>query len=113
MSQLGVSHVVQVITTVSSVQAARDLARHLLEERLVACVQIESGLESHYRWQGKNEVADEFRLTAKTVASVAARVMNRVEELHPYDTPEVIVVATDMVNERYAQWVENEVSQNR
>lgn len=111
MSQLGVSQIVQVITTVPSLQVARELARQLLVERLVACAQIELGLESHYRWKGKIEEAEECRLTAKTLASKAPHVMSRIEELHPYDTPEVIIVATENVNERYARWVEAEVSQ--
>jgi periplasmic divalent cation tolerance protein len=80
-----------------------------LEESLVACVQIDAGVESHYRWEGKMEVAEEYRLTAKTTAILGERVIERLEELHPYDTPEIILVAVDSVAQRYAQWVASEV----
>ena len=48
-----VDEVLSLVTTVGSEADARRLARGLVEARLAACVQVEPGLQSHYRWQGE------------------------------------------------------------
>ena len=48
-----------VMTTMPDVQSARALAGALVEGRLAACVSIQSGCESFYRWNGAVEQAHE------------------------------------------------------
>ncbi len=45
--------VLSVTTTVGSLDAARALARRILDEKLAACVQLDAGVTSLYRWQGE------------------------------------------------------------
>ena len=42
-----------VLVTAPKITVARKLAKLVLEERLAACVNIVSGVESHYWWEGK------------------------------------------------------------
>ena len=44
-----------VLSTAGSEDEARKIARHLVEQRLAACVNIVPRIESIYRWQGKVE----------------------------------------------------------
>ena len=46
--------ILTVTTTVGSADQAQALARELLARRLAACVQVEEGLTSFYRWEGKD-----------------------------------------------------------
>ena len=51
---------IQVITTTETKEQAMAIARHLVEEKLAACVQICGPMESIYRWKGEIEMAREF-----------------------------------------------------
>jgi len=42
-----------VITSLPTLEEAQTIARKLVENRLAACVQIQQGVKSIYRWDGK------------------------------------------------------------
>ncbi|NRA30841.1 MAG: divalent-cation tolerance protein CutA [Parvularculaceae bacterium] len=90
-----------VITTVSTLEEARALARALVEERLAACVQL-TAIESVYRWEGLQQ-EPEVRLDCKTPHASAGRLQERIEALHPYDTPEVLVLSAE-ASAGYQAW---------
>ena len=63
MSEIGVDSGVRVIlTTAPSGEVAERLARDLVSERLVACVNVVPGVLSVYRWQGAVRRDDEVML---------------------------------------------------
>jgi periplasmic divalent cation tolerance protein len=92
-------------TTVKTREEAGDLARHLIERGLVACVQIDGPLCSVYRWEGRLEESAEFRLCLKFLAKHEPDVATQVLSEHPYDTPEWITVRAENVSEKYLSWV--------
>ncbi|MGC3985491.1 MAG: divalent-cation tolerance protein CutA [Pseudorhodoferax sp.] len=77
---------VAVLTTVGDMDAARALARTLVERRLAACVQL-SAIESFYRWDGAVQHAPEVRLLCKTSAAAAPALRAAIVELHPTRCP--------------------------
>ncbi|MFT3782073.1 MAG: divalent-cation tolerance protein CutA [Nibricoccus sp.] len=91
-------------TTVGNREDANRLARDLVEKGLAACVQIEGPITSHYVWQGKVEAAEEFRLMVKLIPARAHAVKSWIEQHHPYETPEWIVVRAEEVAEKYLSW---------
>lgn len=66
--------------------AAPELARALVEERLAACVN-QVACDSVYRWDGEIHDDEEVILLAKTTDEAYGELEARVEELHPYDVP--------------------------
>ncbi|WP_254822735.1 divalent-cation tolerance protein CutA [Haloglomus halophilum] len=66
--------------------AAADLARTLVEERLAACVN-RVACDSVYRWDGEVVTDEEVILLAKTTDEGYDALATRVEEVHPYDVP--------------------------
>lgn len=66
--------------------AAADLARTLVEERLAACVN-RIDCDSVYRWEGEVVTDEEVILLAKTTDDGYDALAARVEERHPYDVP--------------------------
>ena len=67
-------------TTVDSPAKADEIARALVERGLAACVQI-APVRSIYRWKGRIEEADEFRLEMKIRSGDYASVEQAIRDL--------------------------------
>lgn len=91
-------------TTVANRADAERLAVSAIAQNLAVCVQIDGPITSHYRWQGRDERAEEFRLCFKLFESHAATLEQQIVAAHPYDTPEWIVVRAERVGEKYLSW---------
>ena len=91
-------------TTVATPEDAARLARDAVEARLAACVQVEGPVTSHYRWNGRIESAQEFRLVFKFLPEQADDLEAWIGTHHPYHTPEWIVVRAEHVAEKYLSW---------
>jgi periplasmic divalent cation tolerance protein len=72
----------------------------LVGERLAACVNILPGMISVYRWQGAVERAEEAGMIVKTRASIAKPVCAAVKAGHPYDTPAILALPIESVDQR-------------
>lgn len=103
------THVVALCTVPNAEEGAR-IAKHLVEEKHVACVNIVDGLRSIYVWQG--EVCDdaEALLVMKTRSELFEGLSDRVAELHPYDVPEVIALPIEAGHAPYLAWIDEVVS---
>lgn len=95
------------LVTAPDQEIARQLARSALEARLIACANLIPQIESHYRWQGKIESGAEVLLLLKTSQSKLAALEKLILELHPYDTPEFVVLPIGAGNERYLAWLDD------
>ncbi len=94
-----------VFITVPTMDAARALARALVEERLAACVNIVPALTSVYRFEGAVHEDEELLLVVKTVPHRMTALFARVTELHPYKVPECISLTVDGGLPKYLEWV--------
>lgn len=95
-------------TTVASRDDAERLAVDAVTRNLAACAQIEGPIVSHYRWRGKVERGEEFRLCFKCLPSHLEPLERRILATHPYEAPEWLVVRADRVGEKYLSWAEAE-----
>ncbi|MEN3746683.1 divalent-cation tolerance protein CutA [Sphingomonas sp. HF-S3] len=66
---------------------AERIARSVTTERLAACVNILAPCTSIYRWEGEVEHGEEVPALFKTTTLLAARLRDRIAELHSYDLP--------------------------
>ena len=94
-----------VLTTFPADQDPAPLARALVDEHLVACVNVHDVMHSIYRWAGKIEEASERQLVIKTTPARVDAVKKRIVELHPYEVPEVLVLPVADGSRAYLQWV--------
>jgi periplasmic divalent cation tolerance protein len=97
-----------VLCTVPDEATAERIARTLLDELLVACVNIVPGLRSLYRWQGKIEDERELLLVIKTQASRYPELERRLQELHPYEVCEVLAFEVAAAAPKYLSWLLDE-----
>ena len=97
------------LSTTDNPEDADRLAAALIEQRLAACVQIDGPIRSHYRWQGKIESANEWRLMVKTTVEMAAAAESALLQLHPYDEPEILLLPVTAGSPAYLSWLAAEV----
>ncbi len=93
-------------TTVANRADAELLAADVVPRQLAVCVQIDGPIISHYRWQGRTERNEEHRLCFKCLPGNLPALEKHVLSVHPYDTPEWLVVAAERVGEKYLSWAQ-------
>ncbi|RIB21660.1 hypothetical protein C2G38_2176046 [Gigaspora rosea] len=92
-------------------EVAKKLARGLLEEKLVACVNIIPKVTSLYWWEDKIEESSELLLMIKTVDKHLGEITDYVNKHHGYSVPEVLSVKVDGGNGPYLKWMNDSVKQ--
>ncbi|MFO8019399.1 MAG: divalent-cation tolerance protein CutA [Promethearchaeia archaeon] len=95
--------------TVPSLEEGKKIGREMVENRLAACVNIAQDIHSIYRWKGKVEVANEVLLIMKTTGKNAAALIEKIEKIHPYETPECVGFPIKKGSEKYLKWLEKVV----
>lgn len=86
-------------------EAARSFARRLVEGQLAACVNVVPGVTSVYAWEGKVHEDSECLAICKTTRAQLAAIETALEDHHPYDTPEFVVLRPEHVEARYLAWL--------
>jgi periplasmic divalent cation tolerance protein len=98
---------VQVQFTVDDRAVADDIVDSLLSDRVVACGQRMGPVTSRYWWQGSVQQSEEWLVLLKTRAELSGRVVAAVVAQHPYETPEVVVVAIPGGAPGYLAWIDD------
>ena len=96
------------VTTKDKTEAQK-IGRHLVEERLAACVNIIDGMQSMYFWEGKVQEENEVILIAKTLEEKVSAVIQKVKELHSYDCPCIVSLPVEAGNKAFLKWVAEQV----
>ena len=91
--------------TASSTQEAQKIAKALVSERLVACVNILGGIQSIYWWDGAVQEDNEVALVLKTRKGLVAQVSQRIVDLHSYECPCVVALDISGGNPDYLKWI--------
>ena len=99
---------VVVLTTIGATADAAMLARTLVDERLVACVNVLAPMTSIYRWKDAIEEEPERQLVMKTLRGAVPALHARLVALHPYELPEFLVLDA-AASEAYLAWIRDGV----
>jgi periplasmic divalent cation tolerance protein len=99
-----------VLTTLPSANAAAEVAKAVVGEKLAACANILPALRSIYRWEGKVQDENEVLVLLKTRQGQYERLKARILELHPYEVPEVLAIAVEQGHGAYLDWIRRETT---
>lgn len=93
-----------IISTYPNKKSISEIANKLVQEKLVACVNI-TKISSVYSWQGKIQNADEFLAIFKTTQKNKTKVKNEIKTTHPYQVPEIAEIQINSINKPYLDWL--------
>jgi periplasmic divalent cation tolerance protein len=93
------------LTTYPSTGDARAFARTLVERQLIACANVLPGVSSIYRWKGEIAEDSEQLIVMKLRRDRVDDLKHAIRELHPYEVPELLVLAVQDGLDAYVQWV--------
>lgn len=98
-----------IFVTVGNETEAQNIAKSLVEEKLVACVNL-FPLTSIYRWQEEICCDAEWQLIMKTDLSLFSSLEHRIRELHSYEVPEIIALPLVNISQPYLNWMQNNLT---
>ncbi|PQA89048.1 divalent-cation tolerance protein CutA [Hyphococcus luteus] len=112
MSGPELSEIVFLYVTAPNSETAARIARPLVEEKLVACVNIHAEMRSVYEWEGQVEIGLETPMLVKTTHAAAGAARDRIIALHPYDEPCVVAlpVAETGSSRSFLDWIKQATS---
>lgn len=96
--------IILIKTTYPNLDAAKNLARILLEKKLAACIQIQP-INSLYSWKNQIEEAQEFLVEIKTREEFFNKINTVIKENHSYEIPEIIKINIAKIDENYQSWI--------
>ena len=78
----------------------------MLDEGLIACANILPPVQSVFLWEGELNQSAEVAVLFKTTAERLDRLVSRLGEAHPYDTPAVIGWRCGAAHPQTLAWLE-------
>ena len=99
-----------VLVTVPDHDVARKISETVLTARLAACVNILSGVQSMYWWEGKITNDQEVLLMMKTTHARYDSLAHSISSAHPYKVPEILAIPVVKGLPQYIEWVNRETS---
>lgn len=97
--------IIAVLTNLPDSDSAFNVARHLVDLRLAACVNVLAPATSFYRWEGAREEATEYPLLIKSTSERYAELEDAIRRMHPYSLPEIIAWPIERGSPDYLAWV--------
>jgi len=98
------TNVLLLLSTCRDFDEARRIAKTLVDERLVSCVNIVR-VDSIYQWKGQVEESEEHLIVAKTESSIYEKAEKRIKALHSYELPEIITLRVERGYAPYIDWI--------
>jgi len=98
-----------VYATSSKEEEALRISRIVVEEGIVACVNIVPRIRSIYRWKGEIYDDEENLMIMKTRREKYQALEMRIKELHSYEVPEIIAVQVSEGSKEYLKWIRESI----
>lgn len=105
------SHLI-IMTTMPDITSAQRLADQVTAQSLAACVNILPEMRSIYYWEGKRRQDTEHQLMIKTRENRYMDIEKLIQDLHPYELPEIIALPVQHGLPDYLAWVTKSCEQN-
>lgn len=101
----GIVSEIAVLVTVQSEDEGIALGKALVEDNLVACVNVVPTIQSIFKWEGATEVQSESLLILKSTDARFDALETAIKSRHSYSVPEIIAFPIVRGSEDYLSWV--------
>ncbi|WP_414828982.1 divalent-cation tolerance protein CutA [Alteromonas sp. H39] len=98
------------LCTVPDKKTGSEIAARLVKDQLAACVNVAGPVMSFYQWDGALQQGEEFQLIIKTTHDKVDDAYTCVEDLHPYDVMEWLVIDEISGSNAYVNWLTTSVN---
>lgn len=98
-----------IYVTCSNKTEAKNIAKTLVQEKLIACANIIDNVTSIYEYNNKSCEEDEVLIIIKTILGHFQKVKNRIMEMHSYDIPCIVEVNITNAANKFTDWVVNNI----
>lgn len=95
----------RLILTTAPPERAPELARTLLEAKLIGCCNLIPGVRSLYWWEGAIQDDAEVVLLMESPVEHVERAVERLAAIHPYSVPKILVIDPASANAPYLAWL--------
>jgi len=94
--------------TCASEQESKEIARTLLNEKLIACANY-FPIQSMYWWKNKIQESNEWILIVKTTTKNSTAIQEKVQKIHSYSIPCITIIPVEP-NFLYANWLNQQLN---
>ena len=96
-----------IYTVCSSYEEAKMIGKKMVQEKMCACVNIITEMESIYFWDGKIVEDKEVILLIKTHQGYFDTISQKIIELHSYEVPCIFSLNVQHISNDYLTWMKN------
>ncbi len=100
--------IIVVNCTVPNKKVAREITKVIMRHRLAACVSLIDNVKSVFSWDGELCEEKELLMMIKTRRSNYGKIKLVIEDVHPYEVPEIIALPIVDCSEDYLKWLVKE-----
>ncbi len=100
--------IIVVNCTVPNKKIAREITKVIMRHRLAACVSLIENVKSVFSWEGELCEEKELLMMIKTRRANYGKIKLVIEDVHPYEVPEIIALPIVDCSEDYLKWLVKE-----
>ena len=100
--------IIVVNCTVPNKKVAREITKVIMRHRLAARVSLIENVKSVFSWEGELCEEKELLMMIKTRRANYGKIKLVIEDIHPYEVPEIIALPIVDCSEDYLKWLVKE-----
>ena len=89
---------------------AEQIAKKLLDKKLIACANVISNVNSYFVWKNKVQNSKEIIICGKTTSKNQTKIIKAVKSIHSYSVPCIIFFDIKNGNKDFLKWIEQSVT---
>ncbi|MEX5896805.1 divalent-cation tolerance protein CutA [Proteus vulgaris] len=97
-------------STAPNEKIANEIAHNLINAKLAACVNLIPQIKSIYHWNNEIIEDNEILMMIKSEKSKQQNLIDTLVKIHPYDTPEVIIIPIESGFKGYLNSIYNSLN---
>ena len=89
---------------------AEQIAKKLLDKKLIACANVINNVNSYFVWKNKVQNSKEIIICGKTTSKNQTKIIKAVKSIHSYSVPCIIFFDIKNGNKDFLKWIEQSVT---